>query len=154
MKSRLLPRSARYITYLMYNSPPLFRVRAKILCALAGIISIMRKKQRSYAGKRRKRQNILSFLQRRQPPSIALMAISLSIPEFLKKLTGKLNWQSLSVTVARIYLKRMHCRTSLAIPYSTMSPLVTSNRAISNSLRERALMGIAQWDRGLSLLMR
>src|SRR5947207_1364668 len=154
VKSKLLPRLELYMNYLMYSSPPLFHVHAKILCASAGIISIMRKKQRLYAGKRQKRQNIQSFLQRRQPPSIALMAISLSIPEFLKKLTGKLNWGSLSVTVARIYLKRMHCRTSLAIPYSTMSPLVTSNRAISNSLKERALMGIAQWGRGLSLLMK
>src|SRR5881628_2254948 len=64
MKSRLLPRLVQYMTYLMYNSPPLFRVHAKILCASAGIISNTRKKQRSYADKRLKRRNILSFLQR------------------------------------------------------------------------------------------
>src|SRR6266487_4887316 len=93
VKSRLLPRLAQYMTYLMYNSPPLFRVHAKILCASAGIISNTRKKQRSYADKRLKRRNILSFLQRRRPPSIALMAISLSIPGFLKRLTGRSNWQ-------------------------------------------------------------
>src|SRR5260370_890810 len=100
VQSKLLPRLARYMTYLKYNSPPLFHVHAKTLCASAGIMPNTRKKQRLDAGKRRKRQNIQSFLQRRQPPSIVLMAISLSIPEFLKKLTGRSNWQLLSVTEA------------------------------------------------------
>src|SRR6266699_7218603 len=53
VRSRLLPKLELYMTCQTYNLLHLFRVRAKISCAWAGITPNTRKKQRDYADKKR-----------------------------------------------------------------------------------------------------